>query len=145
MVELVLGYDVVYNLTKDLQGKNSHAFYDNYFTGVKLADDLLVQKIYTCRTIKINRIGCPVELKGLKIRIICSIERKCSCCSTLSDPRLQINVKRKVGRNNIQCNQALHIFITRKLMESTGMISLGLLMLLDDMGKNHGSTFPGSL
>jgi len=62
------GYDVVYNLTKDLQGKKCHAFYDNYFTGVKLADDLLVQKIYTCRTIKINRIGFPVELEGLKMR-----------------------------------------------------------------------------
>jgi len=125
-----LGYDVVHNLSRDLQGKNFHVFYDNYFTGVKLAEDMLVQKIYTCGTIRINRSGFPVELKGLKMRrgeskvlqkgnLVAAVwqdKKPVAFLSTLSDPRLQVNANRRVGRNNIQFNQPHAAYIYNQNM-----------------------------
>ena len=46
-----LGYDVVTNLTRDLQGKHFHLIFDNYFTGVKLTEDLLANGLYSCGTV----------------------------------------------------------------------------------------------
>jgi hypothetical protein len=39
----------------------------------------------------------------------------------------------------------LHICITTKWTESIGITSLGLLILLNEMGQNHGNTFSDSL
>lgn len=38
-----LGYNVVTNLPRDIQGKHHHVFLDNYVTSVKLMEDLLAQ------------------------------------------------------------------------------------------------------
>lgn len=59
-----LGYNVVTNLPRDIQGKNHHVFLDNYFTSVKLMEDLLAQNIYACRAVRMNRHGFPDDLKG---------------------------------------------------------------------------------
>jgi len=58
-----LGYRVVHDLTRQITGKNHHVFCDNFFTSVKLAEDLLADKIYLCGTIRANREGYPKELR----------------------------------------------------------------------------------
>lgn len=63
-----LGYDIVTNLTRDLQGKHFHLFFDNYFTGVKLTEDLLANGLYSCGTVRMNRRGFLDDLKRLKMR-----------------------------------------------------------------------------
>lgn len=50
-----LGYRVVYDLTRNITGKNHHVFCDNFFTSVKLAEDLLPDNIYLCGTTRANR------------------------------------------------------------------------------------------
>ena len=57
-----LGYRVVHDLTRNFTGKNHHVFYDNYFSTVKLAEDLLEDNIYSCATTRVNRKDFPKEL-----------------------------------------------------------------------------------
>ena len=45
-----LGYRVVFDLTRNITGKNHHVFCDNFFSSVKLAEDLLLDNIYVCGT-----------------------------------------------------------------------------------------------
>ena len=52
-----LGYRVVYDLTRNITGKNHYVFCDNFFTSVKLAEDLLQDNIYLCGTTRANRKG----------------------------------------------------------------------------------------
>ena len=57
-----LGYRVVYDLTQNLMGKNHHVFFDNFFSIVKLVEDLLKDGIYSCGTTRANRKDFPKEL-----------------------------------------------------------------------------------
>ena len=57
-----LGYRVVHDLTRNFMGKNHHVFFDNYFSSVKLSEDLLKDAIYSCGTVRANRKGYPKEL-----------------------------------------------------------------------------------
>lgn len=57
-----LGYRVVNDLTRNFTGRNHHVFYDNYFSSVKLAEDLLEDNIYSCSTARANRKDFPKEL-----------------------------------------------------------------------------------
>ena len=43
-----LGYGVVHHLTGNFTDKNHHVFFDNFFSTVKLAKDLLEDQIYSC-------------------------------------------------------------------------------------------------
>ena len=43
-----LWHRVVCNLVSNLKGKNYHILWDNFFTLVRLADDLLSDKLYLC-------------------------------------------------------------------------------------------------
>ena len=45
-----LGNRDVSDLVSDLMGKNYHIFCDNFFTSVRLAEDLLSDKLYLCGT-----------------------------------------------------------------------------------------------
>ena len=45
-----LGHRDVSDLVSDLMGKNYHIFCDNFFTSVRLAEDLLSDKLYLCGT-----------------------------------------------------------------------------------------------
>lgn len=56
-----LGY-VVHKLTQHFAGKNHHVFYDNIFSTVKLAKDLLEDNIYSCATARENRKEFPKSL-----------------------------------------------------------------------------------
>ena len=55
-------------LTRGLEKKNHHVFFDNFFTSVNLLEDLEKDGIYGCGTVRRQRKGLPSELKnpGLK-------------------------------------------------------------------------------
>ena len=68
--EVGLGEHVVKTLTRGLEKKNHHVFFDNFFTSVNLLEDLEKDGIYGCGTVRRHRKGLPSELKnpGLKKR-----------------------------------------------------------------------------
>ncbi|XP_070573839.1 piggyBac transposable element-derived protein 4-like [Ptychodera flava] len=54
-----LGYQVVYNLTERYFNMAHHIYYDNFFSSVQLALDLLDRDVYVTSTIRQNRKGLP--------------------------------------------------------------------------------------
>ena len=58
-----LGATVVKGLTEQLHGTYCHVFYDNFFSSVDLALDLLRPGLYSCGTLRSNRKGFPALLK----------------------------------------------------------------------------------
>ena len=62
--EVGLGAHAVHKLTKDFKNKYHHVFFDNYFTGVQLLEDLERDGIYTCGTVRKDRKGFPQALKN---------------------------------------------------------------------------------
>ena len=71
--EKQLGERVVKDLTRPLVGKFYTVYCDNYFSSVKLFEDLLKDSIYACGTLRSDRVGYPDEFKkhlkkGLKER-----------------------------------------------------------------------------
>ena len=58
-----LGSKVVKSLCTTLNYTNRHVYYDNFFSSVDLALDLLRNGLYSCGTLRSNRKGFPVELK----------------------------------------------------------------------------------
>ena len=58
-----LGKRIVKDLTRTLAGKYYTIYCDNYFTSIKLFDDLLNDCIYACGTLQTNRVGYPTEFK----------------------------------------------------------------------------------
>ena len=72
-VEVGLGQKVVEKLTRKLVGGQYHIYYDNFFTGAELAQNLPADGIYSCGTILSKRKHIPEDLKphikkGLKER-----------------------------------------------------------------------------
>ena len=63
-----LGGKVVNTLTSDLDGKEHRVYFDNYFTSVKLMENLLSRKINACGIIKKNRKHLPEFRKTMKTR-----------------------------------------------------------------------------
>ena len=57
-------------LTDDIKHKNHHVYFDNFFTSVKLLEDLKRDGIYGCGTARKDRRGFHPSLKtpGLKER-----------------------------------------------------------------------------
>ena len=64
-VEVGLGQKVVEKLTRKLVGGQYHIYYDNFFTGVELAQNLLADRIYSCGTIRSNRKHIPEDLNHI--------------------------------------------------------------------------------
>ena len=56
------GYRVVYDLTRNITGKNQHVICDHFFTSIKLAEDLLQDNSHLCGTTRANRKDFPKEL-----------------------------------------------------------------------------------
>ena len=128
MREIGLGERVVKDLTRDILGNNHHVYCDNYFTSVKLFEDLLTNGTYACGTIRTNRRGIPhaVSKSNLKTQGECVQRQKgnlvatawrdrktVTLLSTNSNP-LEFTVvqrKQKDGRilNGI-CPQALKLY-----------------------------------
>ena len=65
--EYGLGYDVVTTLVRPYLNKNHHIYFDNFFSSVKLFDDLLKKKTYACGTVRTNRKGL-LPCAGRKLR-----------------------------------------------------------------------------
>lgn len=61
-----LGAKVVKRLAQPLSGGNYHIFFDNFFSTVKLFDDLLEDNIYACGTFRKDRKGIPQDIKAVK-------------------------------------------------------------------------------
>ena len=59
-----LGYSVIQKLGQPYLHKNHHFYFDNYFSSVKLAHDLLSSSTYSCATTRQNRRHWPKDLKG---------------------------------------------------------------------------------
>ena len=68
-----LGARVVKTLTSDLKKKYHHVYFDNYFTSLKLLEDLEKDNTYACGTARKDRKGFPPQLKkpNLKNRCVC--------------------------------------------------------------------------
>ena len=64
--EKQLGARVVKDLTRSLAGKHHHVNFDNFFTSVKLLEDLEKDGIYACGTARTDRVGFPEALKRPK-------------------------------------------------------------------------------
>ena len=54
-------------LAEPLTGGNYHIFFDNFFSTVKLFDDLLEDDIYACGTFRKDRKGIPKDIKDVKL------------------------------------------------------------------------------
>lgn len=107
-------------MTRDITVIHFRVYFDNYFTSVQLMVDLLADKIYVCRTVRINRRGFPDDLKGrLLLQRGQSLTRQrgsftasvwqdkkpVAFLSTLSDPRAQVPVTRQHGRQEHRMTQ----------------------------------------
>lgn len=66
--EKELGARVVRDLTRAIVGKNHRVYFDNYFSSIKLMQQLLKEKVYACGTIRKNRKGEPKDLKQNMVR-----------------------------------------------------------------------------
>eukprot|EP00112_Aurelia_sp_Birch-Aquarium-sp1_P015019 Seg3293.2 transcript_id=Seg3293.2/GoldUCD/mRNA.D3Y31 product="PiggyBac transposable element-derived protein 4" protein_id=Seg3293.2/GoldUCD/D3Y31 len=61
--EVELGRKVVSRLTEKIRGKNHHVYFDNYFNGVKLHQELIEHDLYGCGTVRANASGLPERMK----------------------------------------------------------------------------------
>ena len=66
-VETNLGPKVVKKLSRALIGGNYHVYFDNFFSSVKLFEELLVDGIYACGTFRADRKGIPKAIKDTKL------------------------------------------------------------------------------
>ena len=66
-VEKDLGPKVVNKLSRPLVGGHYHLSFDNFFSTVKLFDDLLEDGIYSCGTFRRDRVGVPQDMKDTKV------------------------------------------------------------------------------
>ena len=57
-----LGERVMKDLNRDLIGKHYHIFCDNFFTSIRLFDELHQEGIYATGTLRADRRGFPEEL-----------------------------------------------------------------------------------
>lgn len=62
-----LGARVVKDLTTPLKQKYHHVYFDNFFTSVKLLEDLEKDGLYACGTARSDRVGFPPQLKQAKL------------------------------------------------------------------------------
>ena len=66
-VERDLGPKVVKKLAQPLAGGNYHVYFDNFFSTVKLFNDLLDDQIYACGTFRRDRKNVPQVIKDTKL------------------------------------------------------------------------------
>uniref|UniRef100_A0A2C9KGK8 PiggyBac transposable element-derived protein domain-containing protein n=1 Tax=Biomphalaria glabrata TaxID=6526 RepID=A0A2C9KGK8_BIOGL len=93
-----LGYNVVMSMTEPYLDKYHEVYFDNFFSSLKLAEDLLERKTYSCATIRARRKGWPLpkskqkkgdlkmRQKGLIVATQWTDKRQVNILSTNSDP-----------------------------------------------------------
>ena len=109
-----LGYDVVRRLSRDIEGRYHHLFFDNYFTSVPLLKDLLDEDTYACGTARTNKKYLSTDIKkpGKMVRGESKIRQErggnltatawkdkkvVTVLSTLSDPNDMQSCRRREG------------------------------------------------
>ena len=65
--EKEFGAKVVKKLAQPLTRGHYHVFFDNYFSSVKLFEDLLDKGLYACGTFRKDRKGVPDDIKDVKL------------------------------------------------------------------------------
>ena len=61
-----IGHHVIFKVGSPYLDKGHHFYFDNYFSSVKLAEDLLTANTHSCATIRTNRKGWPLRKKKMK-------------------------------------------------------------------------------
>lgn len=59
-----LGYHVIMKMAERFLDTGRHLFFDNFFSSVKLGQDLEKKDTFMCSTIRLNRCGWPKELNA---------------------------------------------------------------------------------
>ncbi|KAK3729731.1 hypothetical protein QZH41_002045 [Actinostola sp. cb2023] len=59
-----LGYETVMKMARPYLNKYHHLFFDNYFSGMRLFEHLLMQNTYACATVRPNRKDLPLCAKA---------------------------------------------------------------------------------
>ena len=67
--EVDLGREVVCKLTEKIKAKKHHIYFNNYFNGIKLHENLLANNLYGCGTVRANAAGLPQAMKGKRVSI----------------------------------------------------------------------------
>lgn len=128
---MLLGEQVVVNLTEPYFEHYHHVFFDNFFTSVQLMKTLLEKKTYACGTVRANRKDWPEEfktknLKKLKMKkgeskvlhhdqVTATIWQDKRLVTLLSTNVNSFEDVTKVRRDknssvNVQCPQQIHVY-----------------------------------
>lgn len=86
------GHDVITGLGDDLLGKFHHFYFDNFFSSVKLALDLLEKDTYSCATFRSNRKGWPADLKEKQPKGSLTMRQAGNMLATTWVDKRQVNV-----------------------------------------------------
>ena len=126
--DLLLGEQVVLQLTENFWGKWPHIYFDNFFSSTNLMKMLLEQETYSCGPTRANRENWPTEFRKLTVlklkraksrkmqhedvtAVVWQIKCVVHLLSTNSDPRTDGSVTRKAGKGNeeieITCPHAI--------------------------------------
>ena len=62
-----LAHRVVFGLLENYLDRNHHLYIDNFYTSLKLVEDLVERNTFTCGTIRKDRANFPCEFKKLKL------------------------------------------------------------------------------
>ncbi|KAK3764943.1 hypothetical protein RRG08_045745 [Elysia crispata] len=108
-----LGHQVVTSMMANHLEKNHAVHFDNFFTSVKLAEDLLKEKTTCCGTIRTNRKGWPLpsskqkpgevrmRQKGRMVAVQWTDKRQVNILSTNADPKM-VTVERRTKAGVVQ-------------------------------------------
>jgi hypothetical protein len=66
-VEHGLAYRVVFDLLKEYLDKGYYVYFDNFYTSLKLLQDLALHKTFACGTIRVDRGDFPEQYKYAKL------------------------------------------------------------------------------
>ena len=133
-VETQLGAKVVKSLSKELEGKGYFLFFDNFFSSVSLAEEVLDKSFHCIATTRPNRRNWPREFKNMaglnkemsrgdfktaqcgKVQCIVWKDNRCvSLINTITDPQATTTIMRrnKDGtRVAIPCPEAVKLYNT---------------------------------
>ena len=155
-----LGHHVIMKMADRFLERGHHLFFDNYFSSVKLGQNLEETGTYTCSTIRMNRSGWPKELNaqcakkmkagdihfrqdGNMVATLWKDKRPVAILSTNAQPEMGKQKGRHQGasRRWRYPNQFWHT--TTAWGASTWLTSTTLITLLDSHLYGGGDTFVG--
>ncbi|KAK6962850.1 piggyBac transposable element-derived protein 3 [Biomphalaria glabrata] len=87
-----LGHKVVMQLAEPYLDKGHEIFCDNFFSSIKLGEDLLDRKTYICSTIRPNRKGWPYEKVKKAPKGQCLMKQKGMLVATQWTDKRQVNL-----------------------------------------------------